>query len=151
LPDFETFQRQLSSIVRQPFVTIRRGGTLALSTAAHAALGSPAAVGLLYDVDARVIGVQPVDIHDERAHFVRAPTRPASGPFLVSAAAFIRYYDIDLTITLRRCAYVVDGTLCVDLDLDVADAGRTVPRGDRVQLTSDTAAPLDPGSNAYGD
>jgi hypothetical protein len=95
-------------------VTLQKRGAISLNASAHRALGAPPSVELLYDRVQRIIGLRPVDPGVPNAYPVR-PATTASGPFVVSAMAFTRYYEIDTTVTRRWEAYVEDGVLCVDL------------------------------------
>jgi hypothetical protein len=53
---------------------------------------------------------------------VRSSTPRGTGPFIVSAIAFIRFYDFDTSVSRRWPARLDDDTLCVDL----TDAGLRV-------------------------
>lgn len=122
--EFETFHRHRASPSAEPLVTIQRRGTISLNAAAFRALGSPAAVELLYHVDDRIVGLRSVDPHVSHSYLVRSASRAGSGPYVVSAAAFVRYYEIDTSTAQRWVAYVDDGKLCIDLRTQ----GAPVPR-----------------------
>ena len=49
------------------------------------------------------------------AYHVRASTPSPSGPWIISAIAFTKYYDIDTTRSRRWAAQLRDEILCVDL------------------------------------
>lgn len=118
MPEFETFSRSMLPLSRDPAVTLQRRGTISLNRAAFAALRSPAAVELLFDIDSRIIGMRSVDPRSENARFVRSSTPAPSGPFLISAMAFFRVYGIDVRASRRFPAYVIDQVLCVELEGD---------------------------------
>lgn len=115
MPNFESFNRRMVPLKSVPHVTIQKRGTLSLNRSAYVALESPDAVELLYDRDERVIGLRPVPASDKDASHVRASAPSDRGPWVVSAMAFTKFYDIDTSTTMRWEAYLDDGVLCVDL------------------------------------
>ena len=117
---FETFRRSLLPLKTDPQVTIQRRGMFSLNRSAFLALGSPGAVELLYDKDDRIVGLRPVEASARHAYHVRQSTRSSSGPFVVSAMAFTKFYDINTSLTQRWVAYMDDGVLCVNLSADPA-------------------------------
>ncbi len=120
MANFETFSRQLLSLKSEPAVTIQKRGAMSINKSAFAILGSPDAVELLYDRRARTIGLRAVRATADHAYPVRRSTRSASGPWVVSAMAFTRFYDIDTSKTRRWPARLADGILCIDLNLEPA-------------------------------
>ena len=115
MPQFETFTKHLIRLQHEPQVTIQRRGALSLNRPAYLALGSPDAVELLYDADARIVGLRAVDSGVEHAYAVRPATSGANGRCAISAMAFTKFYGIDTSRSLRWPAYLDDGVLCVDL------------------------------------
>lgn len=113
---FETFSRSMVPLKREPHVTIQRRGTMSLNKSAHVALGSPDAVELLYDSTDRIVGLRPADPRADHAYPVRASTNAGSGPFVISAIAFTKFYDIDTSQSLRWPAYMDSDVLCINLD-----------------------------------
>jgi hypothetical protein len=124
MPNFETFDRSVLPFAGEPHVTIQRRGTLTLNAAAWAALGSPAAVELLYDAAAGLLGLRPAASDLPHVAFVRRSTRSAAGPWVVSAMAFVHHYGIDTSSARRWAARLVDGVLCVP----VGEPGTVVSR-----------------------
>ncbi|PZS30953.1 MAG: hypothetical protein DLM58_12765 [Pseudonocardiales bacterium] len=116
MPNFETFSRDLLQLKAKPRVTILRRGILSLNQPAYSAFGSPDAVELLYDPGERVIGLRPVDHHAENSYVVRRPRGGGRGPFVITAMAFAKLYDIDTTQSLRWDAFLDNGVLCVCLN-----------------------------------
>lgn len=119
MKDFETFRKTLVPLKRDPTVTVQKRGTMSLNKASQVLLGSPAAVELLYERTTRTVGLRPVNARAEHAYGLRSSTRSDAGPFVISAMAFLRFYDIYPDETMRWVAYLADGVLCIDLD-DVA-------------------------------
>ncbi|MGI8760073.1 MAG: hypothetical protein ACR2LF_01955 [Jatrophihabitantaceae bacterium] len=116
MPDFESFSRRMLSLKSEPHVTIQRRGAISLNAAALASLGAPASVELLYDRGQAIIGLRPVESRAENAYHVRRASRSPNGPWIISAMAFVKFYDIDTSVT-RRCPAVLDGgVLCVNLN-----------------------------------
>jgi hypothetical protein len=113
--DFETFTRRMIPLVKKPFVTIQRRGTMSFNKAAHVALGSPRAVELLYDKEHEVMGIRPVDPTVDHAYPMRAQANKDEGPYIVSGAAFTKYYGIKTEVARRFNAEMEDGVLIIDL------------------------------------
>lgn len=118
MPNFESFSRQMLPLKHEPHVTIHKRGTMSLNRTAFVALGSPDAVELLYDRQAQIVGLRPVPADAENVSQVRASSHSPSGPWVISAMAFTRFYDIDTRVSQRWSAYVENGILCVDLTND---------------------------------
>ena len=115
MPNFQTFSRSMLPLRAEPQITILRRGTISLNKSAHMALGSPAAVELLYDVDEQIIGLRPVDPRAKDAYVIREPTSGGKGPFVITAMAFTKFYGIDTSQSLRRIGFLDDGILCTNL------------------------------------
>jgi hypothetical protein len=120
---FETFTRQRRH-GRQPFVTIQKKGVISLNRAAFEALNNPEFVELLYDPGARLVALRKVDSSVEHSYQVRAPVENHA-TWLISGAAFVGYYEIDTSVSVRRAART-DGDLLI---IDLNDAG-VDPRGE---------------------
>ena len=121
---FETFTRQRR--VGQPFVTIQKKGVLSLNRAAFEALDGPEAVELLYDSGARLVALRKVDSAVEHSYQVRAPVENHA-TWLISVGAFVNYYEIDTSRSVRRPARL-DGDLLI---IDLNDPG-VDPRSERI-------------------
>jgi hypothetical protein len=115
MAQFDRFSRDLVALKRDPWVTIQKRGTISLNRSAYEILGSPDAVELLYDADSQIVGLRECDSHDRDAVRVRSPTGKDIGPFVVSAMAYLRFYEIAVEVSRRWPAYVEEGVLCVDL------------------------------------
>ena len=111
---FETFKRQRLKPGAEPLVTIQKKGVLSLNRAAYVALEEPQAVELLYDRDARLIGLRKADSSVEHAYAIR--TFGKGGTWLVSGTAFTNYYDIDTSVPTRRAGRMDGGVLIIDLN-----------------------------------
>jgi hypothetical protein len=122
---FETFTRQRRTSP-QPYITIQKKGVISLNKAAFEALESPESVELLYDPEARLVALRKVDSAVEHAYQVRAPVENHA-TWLVSGAAFVGYYEIDTSVSVRRAARK-DGDLLI---IDLNDPG-VDPRGEAV-------------------
>jgi hypothetical protein len=116
MPPFEVFSKRLVPLKKSPMVTVAKRGTISLNKSAFSALGSPAEVELLYDRDERMIGLRPAGPGTEHAYPVRMASGKANGPYVISAIAFTKFYDIAVGRSLRWPARLVEGVLCVDLD-----------------------------------
>ena len=115
MPNFEKYSKDLVPLKRDPWVTLQKRGAISLNQSAFVLLERPAAVELLYDADGMIIGLRKADVHGRDVHFVRSPSGKEAGPFVISAIAFLKYYEINLDSSYRWPAYLDDGTLCIDL------------------------------------
>ena len=122
MPQFETFTKRMIPLSKQPFVTIQKRGIMSFNAAAYAALGSPDAVELLYDPDAKIIGVRGVSPEVEHAYPIRSQQRRRESTYMVSGTAFTKYYGIPTEVATRRQVTMDGNILCVDLN----DPGTTV-------------------------
>ncbi|HWD37316.1 MAG TPA: hypothetical protein VG944_00580 [Fimbriimonas sp.] len=112
---YEVFKRQRVPRAQDPYVTIHRRGTIALNTPAWEALGSPAAVELLFDRESNVMALRPVNKGAAHAYRLRQNGTSASS-YVLSGTAFFQYYGIPLLTEARRlAAQVEDGMVVVDL------------------------------------
>ncbi len=111
---FETFMRQRRA-EPQPFVTIQKKGVISLNRAAFDALGSPESVELLFDPDAHLVALRRVESSVEHAYQVRAPVENRA-TWLISAGAFVNYYEIDNSRSVRRTARIDGDLLIIDLN-----------------------------------
>lgn len=118
MPEFEVFRKRMVPLVKQPYVTIQRRGVLSFNHAAHEALGKPAAIELLYDAAAQVMGVRGVDPTTEHAYAFRQTAGRSNGSFMVSGIAFAKYYGIPTEVSRRYPAYMDGDVLCVDLSAE---------------------------------
>lgn len=113
MPPFERFSRDMLALKNDPQLTIHRRGTISLNKSAYVALGSPVSVELLYDAAEQIVGLRFIDPREHHAYPVRHSG--PRGPFVISAMAYTRFYDIDTTQTLRFTAHLIEGILCVTL------------------------------------
>lgn len=118
MPNFESFSRRMLPLKADPRVTIQKRGTISLNRSAFAALGSPDAVELLYDRERGIVGLRSIDPKADNAYQVRRSSPSASGPWVISAMAFTRFYDIDTSVSLRWPAYLDDDILCANITED---------------------------------
>lgn len=115
MPNFETFTKRMAPLAKKPYVTIQKRGTISLNAAAHAALGEPEAVELLYDRDERIVGLRAVSREAEHAYALRPQAGKSVGPYIVSGTAFAKYYKIDTSVSRRWVAQLEGDILCIDL------------------------------------
>jgi hypothetical protein len=127
MPNWEVFTKKMAPLGAKPSVTVQRKGILSFNQAAYDAMGSPKAVELLYDREARIIGIRAAaDPQADHAYTPRGAVNKDNGPYLVSGTAFVHHYGIDVTSSRRYHATVEDGVLCIDLK-----SGGTVITGNR--------------------
>lgn len=137
--EFETFTRRMIPLVKKPFVTIQKRGTMSFNKAAHVALGSPEAVELLYDKANDVIGIRAIDPSVDHAYPMRPQANKEEGPYIVSGSAFTKYYGIKTEEARRYSADIEDGVLIIDLRSE----GQVVTsnRSGSARMNEDGAAP----------
>ncbi len=116
MAEFETFRRSLVPLKRDPTITVQKRGTLSVNKAAQMLLGAPAAVELLYDETARTVGLRAVSANADHGYSLRSSTGHDAGPFVISAMAFLHFYDIYPDETLRWVAYLDGEVLCINLN-----------------------------------
>lgn len=122
---FEVFDKRAAPPTDQPWVTIQKGGTLSLNRTAYEALGSPAAVQLLFDREEQLIGFRATDPEGPIAYPVRttsAKNRSQNSTWLVSGMAFCKNYGIDASKARRFQPRMENDLLIVDLKKEYADA-----------------------------
>jgi hypothetical protein len=115
MAQFDRFSHDRVGLKREPWVTIQKRGTISLNRSAYEMVGSPVAVELLYDAESQIVGMRGCDPRDRDAMRVRSPTGKDTGPFVVSAMAYLRFYEIRVDNSRRWLAYLEDQVLCVDL------------------------------------
>lgn len=139
---FEVFEKGSAPRSNVPTVTIQRRGLISLNQPAHALIGSPDAVELLWDADRRIIGLRPTASTSPNAYPARSQssTRPERGPFLIAGNLFARYIGIDTSEAFRWVPVLEDGILCIDLN----SPGQRVRSNRTKQVDSPTSPPESP-------
>lgn len=113
---FEVFDKRQAALGKAPSVTIQKRGLLSLNRAAHALIGAPDTIELLYDKDERVVGIRPVADDVPHGYTVRPQSNTkATGPVIIAGTAFTQYYSIDTATSRRWTPTVHEGILCIDL------------------------------------
>ncbi|HJX78085.1 hypothetical protein [Glutamicibacter sp.] len=110
---FEVFDRTSAPSTKTPFVTVQKSGVLSLNAAAHELINKADIVELLFDRDARIIGLKPAERSARSYEFRKAGK---SGQVIVAAIAFTQHYEIDTSVSRRWTPYEQDGILCIDLN-----------------------------------
>jgi hypothetical protein len=91
-------------------------GQLSMNRSAYEALGSPEAVELLYSRKDRRIGIRPVDPGVPHAYKPHTATKDKGrGPYIVSGAAFMTYFNIQQEQTTRYTATLEGNILSISL------------------------------------
>ncbi len=138
---YEIFRRQRAPLAQEPYITIHRRGTIALNAPAWLALGSPAAVELLFDRDTKVMAFRAADDSADHAYQLRQQGRSTSS-LVLSGTAFFQYYGIPIESEARRlAARLDDGLLTVDLTQEGSPAAARPPARPQVKRLP---KPLDP-------
>ena len=114
---FEVFDKRMAPLSHAPSITIQKRGIFSINRAAYSLIGDANTVELLYDRDARVIGIRPTSDSSPHAYAIRPQNAMKStGPVILSATAFTQYYRIDTTVSRRWTPILRDGVLCIELE-----------------------------------
>lgn len=116
MPNLEEFDRKGASAQPRPIVSIQKSGNFGLNDAAHAVLGRPTSVKLLYGAKERVVGFRPSHENSQRAYAVKQ--KKPNGSYTVAGVAFLRAYEIAHDRRRRYPAEMEDGDLLFYLDRD---------------------------------
>lgn len=131
---FEVFDKRTAPSSKSPAVTIQKRGIFSINKVAHEMIGAAQNVELLYDPEARIIGIRPVEGSPPHAYTMRPQSKRDTGQYILSATAFTQHYDIN-TLESRRWEPYKDGDmLCIDLK-----SKSTVIRGNRAKKEPDAA------------
>lgn len=129
---FEVFDKRTAPSSKSPAVTIQKRGIFSINKVAHEMIGAAQNVELLYDPEARIIGIRPVEGSPPHAYTMRPQSKRDTGQYILSATAFTQHYDIN-TLESRRWEPYKDGDmLCIDLK-----SKSTVIRGNRAKKEPD--------------
>ncbi len=136
---FVVFQKSSAPVSKVPTVTVQKRGLLSLNRAAHALIGSPDFVELLWDGERRIIGLRPTSESNPNAYPARPQSAsPNKGPILVAGSIFTRYYDINTDESRRWIVSAQDNILCVDLTKDSQKASSNRTAGRRTRVSAST-------------
>jgi hypothetical protein len=130
--EFEVFSEEIMKPESEVAVSIQKGGVLALSPGAYAALGEPAAVELLFARRERVMGLRPAN--PERVpHAYKVRRHKASRSHLISGRRYVRHYGIETEKATRYRAMMSGDVLTVPLgaDADAVSGAAQPPTSDR--------------------
>lgn len=100
-----------------PRISLNKRGVLRLNSIAYDAIGSPAAVKLLFDEKEQVIGLKPDDIRRVNAFPVKTRRDKAR---LIHALPFLRHFKIRIERTMLFDKVHIDHRGVVLLPLDKA-------------------------------
>ncbi len=110
---FELFTRRATPIVKDHYIAIHKRGTISLNRSAVEALKEPQAVQLLFNRTKRIIAFRPTDPKSESAYPLRRQQN--SNSWIIAGQAFLKFYDIDHSITRRYTGELHDDMLRIDL------------------------------------
>ncbi|NKU66401.1 hypothetical protein GS891_26025 [Rhodococcus hoagii] len=96
---FEVFDKRMSPLAKAPSVTIQKRGIFSINKAAHALIGEPATVELLFDKENDVIALRPSN--EAHAYAFRPQSSREHRQVVMSATAFTQYFDIDTSVSRR--------------------------------------------------
>lgn len=125
---FEVFDKRMAPLAKSPAITIQKRGIFSINKVAHQMIGGAETVELLYDKEASVIAIRPVEGAPPHAYTLRPQSKRDTGQTVLSATAFTQYYDIDTTVSRRWEPYMDANMLCIDLK-----SKSTVIRGNRTK------------------
>lgn len=115
MANFELFEKRRTPPAREPYVTLLKTGVISMNSFAYELVGRPKYFEFLYDPTDRIVGLRPLQVETQFSYPVRELKSAAGGTFSVSAKAFMIFYDLPMSTSIRRTAWLDDGLLCVDL------------------------------------
>lgn len=128
--DWTVFEgRQYGRLARtEPRVTLDRRGVIYLNRVAFEALGGPGAVEMLFNHNARILGLRAVDPQRKNAFAVRHHGKPGEKTRRIAASALLHHLRMkpDRTMLFQEVDVDDNGVMALDLDRAV-----TVSRGAR--------------------
>jgi hypothetical protein len=110
---FEVYKRQRAPVSQEPTVTVQKRGSFSMNAAAHAALGSPEALELLFDRESNILGLRGVDASVAHSYPLRAVGKTT---WVFSGKAFAQYYGIEVGSSRRYPASLEGDILVADLN-----------------------------------
>jgi len=127
MANFELFEKRRTPPASEPSVTMLKTGVISMNVVAYETLGRPNFLEFLYDKEAKIVGLKPHDKETEYSYPVRELKSASGGTFSVSAKAFMIYYGMPMTSSIRRRPFLDGAVLCVDLNEPGTDVttGRT--------------------------
>lgn len=127
--------RRTTTTSESPLISVQRAGALVLNAATLSLLDHPKQLELLYDEEAKVIGLRPVP-EDTAGAYTLYNTRSANeadaskiSPKKINVKSFLEQYDLLPEAAIRYAATLEDGVLCVDLNREGSSWGSAGPRG----------------------
>lgn len=115
MAQFELFEKRRTPPAREAFVTLLKSGVISMNSFAYELVNSPTYFEFLYDPKDRIVALRPLDRETQFSYPVRDLKSARGGTYSVSAKAFMLYYGLDMSSSIRRTAFLEDGLLCVDL------------------------------------
>ncbi|WP_336650734.1 hypothetical protein [Kocuria rosea] len=112
---FQVFRRASTRSSDTPTITIQRNGSMSLSGSAHGLLSMTKEVELLFDPDARAVGLRATSGSPD-SYTVRSAANSKTGSVLVSSSGFINHYGIGADVGRRWTPRVERGMLVFGLD-----------------------------------
>jgi hypothetical protein len=126
VPNFEEWTMRGVRSGVGPAIAIQKGGILSVNREALDALGGAERVVLLFDREARLLGLRPATADEGHSYAVRQQGDTQS--WLISGKSFLRAYDVPTDHARRYAATMQDGILVADLKAEA-----TVPRKPRAK------------------
>ncbi len=99
MPNFVEFSRQDSRRDDDPMFTLQIRGLISMNQAAYKALGTPAAVALMYDADEGIVALRKVAKNYANGYLIRKVGN--SNSYLVAAQGFVSFNKIANEVSRR--------------------------------------------------
>lgn len=113
----------------EPRVTLNGRGVMLLNKHAYEALGSPAAVKMLYEEDRRCIGLKPHDIQKKNAFPLRQKDKWNN--YTIQLTSFCRNFGIEIGRTVLFHEIDIDREGMMRLELNMTQKIGRVDQSDR--------------------
>jgi len=115
MPNFETFEKRRTPPASEPFVSLLKTGVISMNVVAYESLGRPEYLEFLFDKKDKIVGLRPLKAETQFSYPIRELKSASGGTFSASAKAFMLFYGISMTSSIRRLAFLSGEVLCIDL------------------------------------
>jgi len=86
-----------------------------MNVVAYESLGRPEYLEFLFDKKDKIVGLRPLKAETQFSYPIRELKSASGGTFSASAKAFMLFYGISMTSSIRRLAFLSGEVLCIDL------------------------------------
>ena len=106
------FEGKGSPVSAEPVVSIQKRGMVSINEAAVQMMGSPEEVELMFDPERKLFALHPAPQSPHAYHLRKSKSGTQR---MLSATAFMKLYNIDMSYARRYTPFMEEGMLCIDL------------------------------------